>query len=83
VVDIQQRFTAIRQEIDGLKAILQVTSDAATRYILLTRLNECICESIRLVEQRLQPYVDNSPADEPASSPAPLLERHVGESPLE
>jgi hypothetical protein len=83
VVDIQQRFTAIREEIDGLKVILQVTADAATRHILLTRLNECICESIRLVDQRLQAYVDNSPADAPVSSSAPLLERQVGEPSLE
>ena len=81
MVDEAQRFAAIRQEIDDLKEALQVTVEAATRHMLLARLNECICESIRLVDQRLRVYVNDDPGDEPVSSPAPLLERQVGESP--
>jgi hypothetical protein len=72
VVDTRQALAAVRQEIDGLKALLQMSGDTATRRLLLARLNECICENIRLVDQQLQPYVGVRVTDEPVVAPEPL-----------
>ena len=54
--DIQQRFVAIRQEIDELKAALQTTTDDAERHRLHTRVNDCIRASLQLIDQRLNRY---------------------------
>ena len=74
MADIEQRFAAIRQEIDRLRTALQTSVDDAERHQLHARLNECIRESIRLVDQRLQPYATGR------TDPALLLERQVGDS---
>ena len=54
--DVQQRFVAIRHEIDELKLALQTTTDDAQRHRLHTRINDCIRASLQLIDQRLNRY---------------------------
>jgi predicted nucleic acid-binding Zn-ribbon protein len=56
MLDIESHFAAIRQKIDHLKAILQTTTDDAQRYDLHERLDECIRESMGLMDRQLQSY---------------------------
>jgi hypothetical protein len=72
MADIEERFTSLRQEIDRLKAALRATSDDAERYTIHTQLNDCIRESLHLIEQRFS----RSSADR---AEAPGYARHAGE----
>jgi hypothetical protein len=54
--DVQQRFVAIRHELDELKVALQTTTDDAERHQLHTRINDCIRASLQLIDQRLNRY---------------------------
>jgi hypothetical protein len=54
MLDLEQRFAALRQEIDQLKAALQTTTGDLERHALHRRINECIRESIRLLDTRLE-----------------------------
>jgi hypothetical protein len=62
--DVQQRFVAIRHEIDELKIALQTTTDDSERHRLHTRINDCIRASLQLIDQRLNRYnttIDSAP----------------------
>src|SRR5215510_5650724 len=54
--DLEQRVTALRHDIDALKAALQTTTDEADRAALHMRLNESIRASLRLIDERLQAH---------------------------
>jgi hypothetical protein len=65
---VEHDLAAIRQEIAALRIALQTTSQEQARYELHTRLNACIRESLRLINQRTT-----------ASSGDTARERSVGE----
>jgi hypothetical protein len=78
--NLEERFAAIRQEIDRLKVALQTTVDDAERHEIHTRINACIRESLQLIDQRLgRRYANanaafgNTPADQATN------ERSVGD----
>ena len=54
--DLEQRVTALRQDMDTLKAALQTTTDEADRAALHMQLNESIRASLRLIDERLQAH---------------------------
>jgi hypothetical protein len=56
ISDLDQRVVGLRQEIDHLKAAIQMSTDEAERRVLHMRLNDCIRVSIRLIDERLQVY---------------------------
>jgi hypothetical protein len=81
--DVEQRFAAIRHEIDNLKVALQMTADDTERLQLHARINACIRESIGLIDQRLGSR--NADAADVASGSVPAdqaaRERSVGDEP--
>jgi alpha-galactosidase/6-phospho-beta-glucosidase family protein len=54
--DLEQRVSALRQDIDTLEAALQTTTDEVERAALHMRLNESIRASLRLIDERLQAH---------------------------
>jgi hypothetical protein len=52
--DIESRLTALRVEIDQLKAALDTPIDEEQRRRLFARLSLCLKESIDLVKQRIR-----------------------------
>ena len=80
--DVLQRFEAIRHEIDSLKTALQGATDDAERHELHARINDCIRESLQLIDQRLirqNTTADTAPAaaraDQAAGQQSPADDR--------
>jgi hypothetical protein len=74
--DVQERFDDIRHRLDGLKAALATATDDAERHRLHEQINNCIRESIRLVDLRLGRGTSTSRAERADQGDS---ERRVGE----
>jgi predicted nucleic acid-binding Zn-ribbon protein len=79
MLDIESHFAAIRQKIDRLKASLQTTTDDAERYDLHERLDECIRESMGLMDRQLQSYAADRGEGQAALREAEQPEHTAGE----
>jgi hypothetical protein len=78
--DVQQHFLAIRHEIDSLKAALQTAVDDAERHRLHTRINDCIRESLQLVDRRLNRHITGTDsAAEVNASDRASRQRSIGD----
>jgi hypothetical protein len=75
---IESQAVTLRLEIERLKIALQTTNDDDERYLLHTRLNECIRKSMQLIDQRIEACNAALTAEPPAPN-TPLLVRHAGE----
>lgn len=78
--NLEERFAAIRQEIDRLKIGLQTAVDDAERHEIHTRINACIRESLHLIDQRLERrYVNTNAAFGNTPADQAINERSVGD----
>lgn len=78
--DVQQRFVAIRHEIDSLKAALQAAVDDTERNQLHACINDCIRESLQLIDRRLSRHIASTDsAAEVNSSDSGSHQQSVGD----
>src|SRR5262245_48938212 len=77
--DLEQRFVAIRQELNRLKAALASSTDEVERHNLHANINTSIRQSIQLIDQHLSRYDVLRPThSESASTDQSAAERSVG-----
>jgi hypothetical protein len=75
--DLHERFLVIRHEIDNLKAALQTTEDNVEQHQLHARINDCIRQSIQLIDQHLGRH---NAAAGAASADQEARQRSVGDN---